>query len=101
MKRALLSLACLLILSATSGGVPALAGDGAAGSTAGGDTGRARSPLIKADLHALKAARKHLKDDRENKDVDRLTADREAVKAAFKKLREDIAALRKDHRPDA
>jgi hypothetical protein len=104
MKRTLFSLACLLVLSATIGGFSAQAGDGSATSaagTTGSDGDRPRSPLIKADLQALKAARKQLKDDRGNNDVDRLTADREAVKAAFKKLREDIAALRKDHKPDA
>jgi hypothetical protein len=110
MKRALFSLALLLSLSATVGGFSAQAGDGttpastttaSTTSTTGGDSDRPRNPLIKADIQALKAARKQLKDDRENNDVDRLTADRDAVKAAFKKLREDIAALRKDRKPDA
>ena len=103
MTRALLSLACLVVLSAAGAGSPAQAGDGSTSpaSASGGDGERPRSPVIKADLQALKEARKKMKDDRENHDVDRLTADREAVKAAFKKLREDIAALRKDHKPDA
>jgi cytochrome c556 len=104
MKRALLSLACLLTLAAAGGGPCAQAGDGSTStaSSAGSDGNRPKmSPEIKADIQALKAARKQLKDDRESNDVDRLTADREAVKAAFKKLREDIAALRKERKPDA
>jgi hypothetical protein len=103
MTRALPTLACLLVLSATGGGIAAQAGDGSSGptGTADSDGRRSRSPLIMADLQALKAARTHLKDDRENHDVDRLTADRDAVKAAAKKLRADIAALRKERKPDA
>jgi len=104
MKRTLFSLACLLVLSATVAGFSAQAGDGTAGTagTAGSDGNRPHmTPEIKADLQALKAARKQLKDDRESHDVDRLTADREAVKKALKKLREDIAALRKEHKPEA
>lgn len=103
MNRALLSLACLLILSACGGGISAQAGDGSSSpaGTADGDGKRARSPLIMADLQALKAARKQWKSDRENNDIDRLTADRQAVKAAAKKLREDVAALRKERKPDA
>jgi Spy/CpxP family protein refolding chaperone len=105
MKRALLPLACLLVLTAGFVGSSAQAGDGSAGTSAGTSAGDGKgsrmSPEIKADIEALRAARKHMKDDRENHDVDRLTADREAVKAAFKKLREDISALRKDRKADA
>ena len=84
------ALVCLLLASAMFTASALSAGDG--------DRPR-NNPTIKADIAALKAARKKFQEDRDSHDMAKLKADHEAVKEARRKLLEDIKTLRKDHDP--